>query len=397
MSKSFRTVVLLAALFLGAVAVVWFIRSRDAAQKAAAPPAAAAPADAGTQANAGAATTAAGQQGQAQRTAAPLVLPATVPADAAALIEQLSRFNAGDAQRELIALGRSRVPDLLAALRDITSRQNALPAGQRAELERLEKQKLQLYPVIAQLAGPEAAPLLIETALASRRDSFAFDRTSNTLDAIGASADADRFAVDLATRSDASKSMLYAAFTRFAFRPAPPEVLEAATRWVGPQQDYRIRNAALRLIASSTQPAQVPAAFRALLADPRTVDFTVMSALADAVQPPQFASLTLDAKLDADYLRKSTAFNAFRWASDQTRTELAPHMLVSDLPEIQAAGLKHLLETGNAAALASQGVAGPVGEPRELFVRPDFKVMIARLGFSLSLAGDAIVIGRVGP
>jgi hypothetical protein len=191
--------------------------------------------------------------------------------------------------------------------------------------------------------------------------------------------------------------MLFAAFTRFAFRPAPPEVLEAATRWVGPQQDYRIRNAALRLIASSAQPAQVPVAFRALLADPRTVDFTAMSALADAVQPPEFASLTRDAKLDADYLRKAAAFNEFRWGSEQARTELAPHMLASELPEIQAAGLKHLLETGNADALTARGIAGPVGEPRELFVRPDFKVMIARLGFSLSLAGDAIVIGRVGP
>ncbi len=68
--------------------------------------------------------------------------------------------------------------------------------------------------MIGQIGTADAVPVLLDVARRSRPNSFAFMQTSDALDMLGATAQANQFAAELAARPDASKAMLMAVFTR---------------------------------------------------------------------------------------------------------------------------------------------------------------------------------------
>jgi hypothetical protein len=329
--------------------------------------------------------------------AAPFAFPATVSADVAALINQLQEFGASQAQADLVARGAGVVPELLAALVAIADRQDTLGSFDD-ELSRLERMKLQLYSVISQVASADAAPVLIDVARRSRPNSYAFIRASDALDLIGATAEGDRFATELAQRRGASPAMLGAAFARFSYRAPPPAVLQAAQEALSSSTDNGVRNLALRVVARGGQDAQVESAFRTLLANPSGIDFAALSAAAEVIRPPEFQKLIANAPIKPYYISAALEQNRYTWASTAEKTSDAQLMLShGDRPEAQAVALKHLLETNQPDLLQRFGVARTVGDSPRLWVRPDAQVIIARLGYRLFSAGNGVAIARGVP
>ena len=338
----------------------------------------------------------AGAAGGARAPAGPTVVyPAAVSAEVAALINRLSEFGAQGAQQDLARRGAAVLPELLAALRSIADQQDALPDTASDQLSQLERQKLQLIPVIAGLGGREAVPVLIEVARRSRPNSLAFIQTSDALDMMGATAEANQFAAELAARPDASKAMLVAIFTRYAYREAPPAVVETAARWVDPSADWRVRNPALRVLSSAGRSTEVTNAYRAIAQNPSTVDFRILSAAAESVRPAEFRQLMAGVQVSPYYRRAALEQNEFRWASAGQKTEGAERLLhYRDLDEAQAAALRYFLENNDTASLTRLQVAGFRGDPPQLWVRGDYKMIMARIGYRLEQAGTGITIVR---
>lgn len=329
----------------------------------------------------------------------PGTYPREVSQEIGVLIDQLE--HSGLTHDALLARGPSIVPQLLAALRSIAAQQNATPSLPEEEMTRLELRKSQLYGLLGELAGRDAAPILIDVALQSRSDSYAFIDASDALDGIGASTEADAFVTNLADRPDASKAMLMAAFARFEYRPAPAAVVAAASRWLDPSADYRLRNAALRVMAISGQHSQALVAFEAAVASPTSnLDYKALSALAETTPPDQFAVLMEKVKL-RDALRQDIMDHSrYAWASAAEKTRTVRDMVnKSRQLEANAIGLKHLLETGQGNELLQLRLVRIVpardGKSDVIDISPVQRRVIAHLGYRISQAGENLIIEKL--
>lgn len=381
------------ALSMGAIVVtVWALRQRD--QSAGAPETSEA---ANTTASLNRAASDSTHPAFTPLPTVPGTYPKEVSQEVGALVDQLEHH--GLTQDALIAQGPSIVPQLLAALRAIAAQQNSRPPLSEEDMTRLERRKLQLYFVLGELASREAAPTLIEVALLSRPDSYAFLRASDALDAIGASGEADQFVIDLAGRPDASMAMLMAAFYRFDFRPAPPAVIAAAERWLDPTADYRLRNLALRVMATSGQQAKALAAYEAAVGNSQNnLDYRALSALAETLPPDQFARLIERPSLSESMRNDVMVHSRYAWADPAERTRLAREMVAKSRPlEANAIGIKHLLETGQADLLLQLGVVRMLPSAdgtQTLHVSHIQQIIIAHLGYRLREAGNGVAIEK---
>jgi hypothetical protein len=194
--------------------------------------------------------------------------------------------------------------------------------------------------------------------------------------------------------------MLFTAFYRFLYRPAPPAVLAAAERSLDPSVDYEVRNSALRVVAISGQKARALEAYEAALANPQNLDYTAMSAIAEIVPPDQLPRLIERVPVSQMKRGHLLRHSGYAWADAAEKTRTTEDMLRSSWPEDRAAGLKHLLETGQANLLMQLQVRGFVsdmdGQSYKWYERPDYRSIVARLGYRLSPAGDNVVIEKVG-
>jgi hypothetical protein len=291
----------------------------------------------------------------------------------------------------LVEMGPGVVPEVIAALKALTDEQVSLPADSTARRDALERRRIQLYDVIGTLGSAEHAAELISVTRMSLPRSFAFLRCGDALDQMHASSEADRFAIELAGRNDASGAMLMMAFVRFSHRPAPQVVQAAAERSLTSRNNF-LRDQAIRVLGSAGRTERVRSAYLEILQkEPTNLSDVVLAALAEAVKPAEFAKLTTDKGLQPHMLTDAARINKLFWSDGKDKS---PDLSGYRSEENQTAVLRYILKGQRTELLERVGIRIYPDYPDRVSIAPDQRIWIARLGYELSASNGKIVITK---